>query len=74
MEVFCKSAWEIQKSMAPLMVLSGNEIVKASLLNSTGEEHRTSPTSEEEAALLGEVKPPQIPEQKEIHEPVHPAV
>ena len=48
--------------MAPLMTLSGNNIVDASLLKPTGEEHGTSPTPEEEAALLGrEVKLPELP-------------
>ena len=59
--------------MAPLMALSSDEIVKASLLRPTGAEHRTSPTPEEEAALLGEVELPQVSEQLEVHELVHPA-
>ena len=39
---FCKAAWELQKYMAPLIDLSGDVIVKASLLRHTGEEHRAS--------------------------------
>ena len=45
----------------------------AFLLRPTGEEHRTSPTPDEEAALLGEVDILQVPEQLEVHELVHPA-
>ena len=60
-------------TQTPLIALSSDEIVKASPLRPTAEEHRTSPTSEEEAALLGEVEPPQVPEHLEVHEPVHPA-
>ena len=66
-------AWELQKCMAPLMALSRDEIVEISLLKPTGEEHRTSPTPEEEATLLGEVELPQAPKQLEVHEPEHPA-
>ena len=40
--------------MAPLMHLSGDEIVEASLLEAMDDEPRTSPTLEEEATLLGE--------------------
>ena len=45
------------------MALSCGETVKASLLKPIGEVHGTSPTPEEEATLLGEVKLPQVPEQ-----------
>ena len=38
-----------------------DEIVDASLLRPRGEEHRTSPTPEGKAALLGEVRLPQVP-------------
>ena len=58
--------------MAPLMPLRGDEIVEASLLRSTGEEHRTSPTPEEKASLLGEVELPQVPEPLKVHELEHP--
>ena len=57
--------------MDPLLALSSDEIVKASLLRPIGEEHGTSPIPEEEAALLGKVKPPQVPE-LEVHELVPP--
>ena len=59
--------------MAPLMALSKDEIVKASLLRPTGEEDGTSPTPEEEATLLGKVEPPQVPEQLEACELVNTA-
>ena len=36
------------------MTLSGDDIVEASLLKPTEEEHGTSPTPEEEATLLSE--------------------
>ena len=62
---------------APLLALNRNEIVEASLLSCTGEEHRASPTPEEEATLLGDIKhkiePPQVQEPLEVHEQVHPA-
>ena len=69
----CESVWVLQKCMAPLLALIGDEIVEASLLRPIGEEHRTSPTPEEKAALMGEVKLPKVPEQLEVHEQVHPA-
>ena len=60
--------------MAPLLVINGDDIVKASLLKSTEGECRTSPTPQEEATLLGDVKldieSPQVPEQLETHEQV----
>ena len=46
----------------PLMTLSRDDIVEASLLKPTGEEHGTFHTPEEEAALLGkEIKLPLVP-------------
>ena len=55
-----------------------DDIAEASLLKPMGEEHGTSPTPEEEAALLGEeIEPPQVPaslpEQLEIPRVVEPA-
>ena len=48
--------------MAPLITLSEDDIMEASLLKPTEEECGTSPTLEEEAILLGEeVKPPEVP-------------
>ena len=55
------------------MALSGDEIIKDSLLRPTGEEHRTSATPEEEATVLGKIELPQVPEQLGVHELVHPA-
>ena len=50
------------KMHGPLMTLSRNDIVEASLPKPTGEEHGTFPTLEKAAALLGkEVKPPHVP-------------
>ena len=69
--VLCKVAWELQKCMALLMALSGDEIVEASLIRPTGEEHRTFPTPEEEATLLDEVELSKVPEQLEVYEPEH---
>ena len=69
--VLCESAQELQKCMAPLMAFSSDKIVKASFLRPTGEEHKTSPTPEEETTLLDEVEPPQVPEQLQVHELVH---
>ena len=61
--VFCNMAWELQKCMAPLMYLNREDIVKASLLEPMGNKPRTSPTQEEEAALLGEEQGlPEAPE------------
>ena len=63
--------------MAPLLVLNGDEIVEASLLSLIGRECRTSPTPEEEAALLGDIKhkiePSQVPEPLEVCEQVQSA-
>ena len=66
--------------MAPLMSLSGDDTVEASLLEPTGKECRTSPMLEEEAILLGEeLEPPEAqeaasyhPEHLEIPEPAEP--
>ena len=44
--VLCNSAWELQKCVAPLMTLSRDNIVEASLFKSTEEECGISPTSE----------------------------
>ena len=51
--VLCNAAPELQRCMAPLMCLNGDEIVEASLLEPMGNEPRNSLTLEEEAALLG---------------------
>ena len=64
--------------MAPLMTLSGDDIMEASLLKPIEEEHGTSPTLEEEAILLSkEVVLPNIPgslaECPEISKLVEPA-
>ena len=48
------------------MTMSGDDIVEAFLLKLRGEEHRTLPTLEEEATLLGkEIKLPQVPRSPE---------
>ena len=44
--------------MAPLMRLSGDNIVEASLSEPTDDECGTSPTLEEEAVLLGKEPEP----------------
>ena len=60
--VLCNSVQELQKCMAPLVSLGGDDIAEASLLQPTGDECGTSPTLEEEAILLSEeVKPPEAP-------------
>ena len=72
--VLCDVTWKLQRCMAPLLILNGNKIVEASLLRPIEGEHRTSPTLEEEAILLGDIKPkikiktepPQVPEQWKI--------
>ena len=78
--VLCEAARELQWCMTPLLALNRDEIVEASLLQSLEGECGTSPMSEEEAALLGDVesdiqsdvKPdievPQVPELLEISE------
>ena len=55
--VLCGAVWKLQWCMAPLLVLNSDEIVEASLLQPIEGECRTSPTPEEEATLLGNVKP-----------------
>ena len=74
--VLCDVVWKLQRCMAPLMSLSGDDIVEASLLEPAGEEHRTSPTLEEEAFLLGQElelleapKAASLPECPEIPKP-----
>ena len=52
--VICNIEREIQKCMAPLTSLNGDDIVEASLLEPAGEECKTSPMPEEEAAILDE--------------------
>ena len=67
--------------MVPLLALSGDEIVEASLLSPVGGECRTFPTPEEEANLLGgiecnikcEIELPQVPEPLEVYEQVQSA-
>ena len=67
--------------MVPLLVLNGNEIVEASLLRPIEGKCGVSPTPEDEATLLGNIKHeikheielPQVPRQLEIHEQVQPA-
>ena len=79
--VLCDVAWELQQCMAPLVVLNGDEIVEASLLRPIEAEHRTFPTPEEEATVLGDIKHEMkckiglhpVPEQLEICEQVQPA-
>ena len=78
-------SWELQCCMAPLLVLNSDERVEATFLRLIEGEHGTSPTPEEEAALLGSIKhetkpeikykvgPPQVPEQLEICEQVQSA-
>ena len=53
-EYFGDVVQELQKCIAPLMCLDGDEIVEALLLEPTVDKPRTSPTLEEEAALLRE--------------------
>ena len=79
--VLCDVAWELQWYMAPLLVLNSDAIVEASLLIPIEGECRTSPTPEEEATLLDDIKPnikheielPWVLEQLEICEQVQPA-
>ena len=54
--VLCDAGRELQWCMAPLLALSGDEIVEASLQPVEGE-CRTSLTPEKEATLLGNIKP-----------------
>ena len=48
------AARELKQCMAPLMTLSGDNVMEASLLRPAEEELGPSPTPEEETALLGE--------------------
>ena len=41
--VLCKSVWELQNCMVPLMTLSGDDIVEVSLLKPMGDKHGTPP-------------------------------
>ena len=60
--ILCCVTQELQRCMAHLMTLCGENIAMASLLKPTKEEHGTSPTLEEEATFLGkETEPPQAP-------------
>ena len=78
--VLCEAARELQWCMAPLLALNGDKIVVASLLQSVKGECGTSPTPEEEAVLLSDIKSdiqsdigaPQVPELLEIHEQAQP--
>ena len=75
--VLCEAAWELQLCMAALLVLNSNEIVEPLLQKAVEGECGTPLTPEEEAALLGNIKPdievPQVPEWLEIHEQVQSA-
>ena len=81
MGVLCEAARELQWYMAPLLILNEDETVEASLLQSVEGECGTCPMPEEEATLLGDVKPsiqsnievPQIPKLLEIHKQAQPA-
>ena len=57
--VLCNAAWELQRCMAPLMWLDGDEILEASLLGPTDDGSGVPPTLEEEAVLLGDELKPQ---------------
>ena len=48
--VLCNVVCELQKYIAPLLSLNGDNIVEALLLEPTGDKPRTSPTLEKEAA------------------------
>ena len=52
--VLCNMGWELQKCMAPLMSLNGDDIEEASFLEPMGNKPGTSSTTEEEATILGE--------------------
>ena len=76
--ILCKAARELQQCLAPLMTLSGDSVVEASLLRPTGEESGPFPTPEEETILLGKEDEPlgvpdPIPRQVEIPRFVEPA-
>ena len=57
--VLCDAVDDLQRCMAPLMCLKGDDIFEASLLGATDNESRMSPTWAEEAALLGDDPTPQ---------------
>ena len=85
MGVLCKVVRELQMCMAHLLALNGDEIVEASFLQPMEGEHGTSPMPEEEAALMGDIKPdiqsdikpdikaPHVPVLLEIQEQTQPA-
>ena len=57
--ILCELARELQRCIAPLMTLSGDDIMEASLLKPMADDQGTPPILEEEAALLGkEIKLP----------------
>ena len=57
--MLCDMAWYLQRCMEPLMYLKDDDILEASLLETTDNESGASPTLAEEAALLGEDPPSQ---------------
>ena len=60
--ILCEAARELQQCMVHLIILSGDDVVETFLLRPTGGELGTSPTPEEEIALLGEEdKPSEVP-------------
>ena len=70
--VLCNEAWNLQRCMAPLMHLEGDEMVEALLLGSTNNGPRMSPTPEEEAVLLGDELEPQEAQEGTIFPLEHP--
>ena len=58
-KVLCDVAQDLQRCMAPLICLEGDEIVQALLLGPTDDGPRMSPILEEEAVLLGGEPEPQ---------------
>ena len=70
--VLCDVACDLQRCMAPLMCLEGDEIVEASLLGPTDDESRMCPTPEEEALLLGDEPEPQEAKQATMFPCEHP--
>ena len=71
--VLCEMVWDLQRCMVSLMQLDGDNIMVASLLGPADVGPRMPPTSEEEAALLGDepesqeaqeviISPPECPE------------
>ena len=79
--ILCDVAWKLQWCMAPILVLNSDKKVEAALLRPVEGECGTSPTLEEEATLLGDIKPeikheigpPYVPEQLEVCVQVQPA-